>query len=270
MVEWRVYGCGSASSNKSLQSSYEFIDNQSRLNIDFGNGAIYRRCQSETDIFAFMNSMKHLFLTHGHPDHTVDLTRLIVCWKYTPGYTPERKINLYGTPKSLDEVKTMLENIGIPGTYEDTFDIHPIEPETQFQIETLDIHTIPSHHIEGAIGLRIHTPCGAQVAFTGDTGVYEGQVDYLQDLDLLVIEASYHNHELFMHLNLHQVAKIARDCNPKAIALVHFYPDVEAMTLDEIRAVIQPSYSGDIYACYDGLSLKWNQTTNQWTESKLF
>ncbi len=89
MVEWRVYGCGSPSSSYSTQSSYEIVEGNSSLHIDMGHGAIFRRCQREGAIESVIDSMENLLITHCHPDHFFDMSRLYVSWMYTPGFTPK-------------------------------------------------------------------------------------------------------------------------------------------------------------------------------------
>jgi len=65
MSEWRVYGCGSASSGCSLQSSYEWVEGGFRLQVDFGNGALYRRCIAQNGMALKWNreswNMKNMF-----------------------------------------------------------------------------------------------------------------------------------------------------------------------------------------------------------------
>ncbi|MCI0475547.1 MAG: MBL fold metallo-hydrolase, partial [Anaerolineales bacterium] len=42
--------------------------------------------------------LEYVFLTHLHPDHTLDLAMLLQALNSTPGYTRERALHLIGCP----------------------------------------------------------------------------------------------------------------------------------------------------------------------------
>lgn len=257
MAEWRVYGCGSASSDRSLQTSYEFTDGETRLHIDFGNGAFWRRCQVEGGNDSVLDSIEHLFITHGHADHTIDLTRHMVAWKYTPGYTG-KPVNLYSTQDTLDTVQDMLAHAVTPGMYDEVYVSQAVEMGRELQIGNLHVIPFPTTHMQGSCGIRIETKKGLHIAFTSDASEDGEMQNHLHDLDLLIIEASFHHTEHHMHLTLTQAGRIAGEVKPKAILLVHHYPEVEEMSLDEIRTVVREHYEGEIHRARDGMVLKWD------------
>ncbi|MFB3787418.1 MAG: MBL fold metallo-hydrolase [bacterium] len=270
MVEWRVYGCGSASSNLSLQSSYECVEGRTRLQVDFGHGAVFRRCCLEGSINRVLDSITHLWLTHAHSDHIVDLTRLAVAWKYTPDYSPGPAVNLYGTRETLAAVEEMLDHTGLEGMYAEIFVPHPLETGQTITLGRMTAQALPSRHIDGSIGLRVQTDAGARVAFTGDTGRFEDQAESLRGLDLLVAEASFSETQLFMHMSLEDAGILAGETEPEALLLVHFYPEVEDKSPYEIRRVIGRYYHGPVYVAHDGLALWRDDTTPAWREVSLF
>ncbi|HOL95811.1 MAG TPA: MBL fold metallo-hydrolase [bacterium] len=270
MVEWRVYGCGSASSNLSLQSSYECVEGKTRLHVDFGHGAVYRRCLVEGTINRVLDSITHLWLTHAHPDHVIDLTRLAVAWKYTPDYSPGPAIHLYGTRETLAAVEEMLNHTGLAEMYAEIFVPHPVQSGQSLEIGDFHVQAIPSHHIEGSLGLRLRTSAGTEIAFTGDTGRFTDQAEFLQGLDLLIAEASFNGTKLFMHMSLEDVGQLAAETEPGAMLLVHFYPEVEDQSLYEIRRTIGSFYKGPVFAAYDGLSLRREENDTAWKEYSLF
>lgn len=270
MVEWRIYGCGSASSSRYLQSSYEIIDGETRLQIDFGNGALYQRCRAEGGIQKALDSITHLLFTHSHPDHTVDLTRHVVAWKYTPGYSPGKPVHLYGTQPTLNAIDRMLDNMGLENRFHDTFIPHVIHPAEPVRIGTLTLTPFAANHMEGAVGLRFSTREGKQLAFTGDTGWYEGIEASLQNLDLLIMESSFFSTEHHMHLNLEQGARLLQRANPRAVILVHLYPEMESRPHDEIQDYVRPWYSGPVHPAEDGLKFEWDKNAAMWVIHKLF
>ena len=270
MVEWRVYGCGSASSNRSMQTSYEIVDGETRLQVDFGNGAFYQRCRVEGDVNRVLDSITHLFLTHSHPDHTVDLTRLVVAWKYTPGYSPEKPVHLYASSITLQAVKRMLDSVGFGGTFDEVFVPHEAHPAEAISLGTLTIKSFAVHHIPGAMGLCAETQSGARLVFTGDTSLFPGLESHLENLELLVCESSFCVTPHHMHLQLDKAAQLAGRTAPRALLLVHFYPEVEALSAEEIRRMASKEYSGAVYVAHDGLALVWNPRKRTWRKRRLF
>lgn len=270
MVEWRVYGCGSPSSSRSTQTSYEIADGTSRLHIDLGHGAIFRRCQSEGSIETAIDSIQNLLITHCHPDHCFDLTRLYVSWMYTPGFQPKQRVSLYATEDTLIGIRRMMDNTRLEGQFEAVFDTRRIEFDKPIQIGEFTVFPKATHHIEGACGVRIETPSGKRVAFTSDTGYSDELFSVWNAVDFLVIECSFWEMETPYHLHLGQVAEIANRINPECLMLVHFYPDMERKPDDEIRAFLAKRYNGNITIAYDGLAIHWSSRQKRWIGKKMF
>ncbi|MBD3268152.1 MBL fold metallo-hydrolase [bacterium] len=265
-----MYGCGSASSNQFLQTSYEIIHKDTRLQVDFGNGALYQRCRAEGGIYPALDSINNILFTHSHPDHTVDLTRHVVAWKYSPGYSPGKPVNLYASEYSLKQIKHMLDELGLEGMYEEIFIPHVLEEGVATQIETLTITPFHVSHMDGALGIRFQTDSGKQVVFTGDTGWYEGIEANFQDVDLLIVECSFFDYDHHMHLNLRQIGDICQVSNPGAVVLVHFYPEMENKTHDEIQDELKRYYQGPLFPGEDGLKLELRESNGMWELHKLF
>lgn len=270
MTEWRVYGCGSASSNLHLQSSYEFKDGKTRIHVDFGNGAFYRRCQAEGDSVSVLNSMRHLILTHSHADHTADLTRHMVAWRYTPGYEPDQATHLYATAETLENVSYMLNSIGMGDVFEEAYHLHEFKIGDSFKINDVKVDVRHAQHIPGSCALKFTSPSKCKVMFTGDTSWFSTLPQQCKNTDLLIAEASFLEMAHFMHLNLNEIAKLAASAKPKSIMLVHMYPDLEALSEKKIQKILSNHYDGKVYVARDGMALKWNQTNQQWQRKKLF
>lgn len=270
MVEWRIYGCGSASSNQYLQTSYEIIDKETRLQIDFGNGSLYQRCRVEGGIEKALDSVTHLFFTHAHPDHTVDLTRHAVAWKYTPGYSPGKPVHIYATQVTLNRIQRMLDNAGLDEMFQSVYTPHPVALNTPVEIGSLTVSAFHVDHTEGSVGFRIKTLSGQQIVFTGDTGPSTNMETCLKDLDLLVIECSFFSFPHHMHLKLDQIGGILQNNNPGAVILVHFYPEMENKTIKQIQSFLKKHYAGPVYAGADGQKYKWVKKDKLWKISSMF
>ncbi len=270
MAEWRVYGCGSVSSNRSLQSSYEFVDGNARLQVDMGNGAIYHRCKVEGDIRSVLDSISHLVITHGHHDHTVDLARHIVAWKYTPGYSPGYPVHVYLTEESKTEIQNLIDSSGFKGIFEEIYIPHIIEPGQSFFVDGLQVTPFYVEHMEGTIGVNILTQDGVKVTITSDTRYFESLSSNFHGTDLLVTEASFLDNTHPMHLTLKEAAEVASEANAKNLLLVHFYPEMEARTEEEIRQIASQWYSGNVFCAQDGLALSWDAQARSWQPRMMF
>jgi ribonuclease BN (tRNA processing enzyme) len=73
-----------------------------------------------------------------------------------------------------------------------------------------------------------------------------------------------------MHLNIRQIGELCREDNPGAIVLVHFYPEMEAKTPDQIQDFLKSYYNGPIYPGEDGITYRWDEERSMWVIHKLF
>ncbi|MDP8245914.1 MAG: MBL fold metallo-hydrolase [Candidatus Hinthialibacter antarcticus] len=270
MTEWRVYGCGSASSSQFMQSSYEFTSGDTRLHVDFGNGALYQRCRLEGDIFKALDSIEHLFITHSHADHIVDLTRHVVAWKYTPNYSPGKPVHLYATKHTLERVEHLLEYATFPGLFDEVFVSHPVEENRPMQIGPLTVRPFLVKHMPGAVGLHVESPDGASAAFTADTAPFNELHAEIQDASLLISEASFCEKDHPMHLTVSQAAELAEKVNAKTLLMVHAYPEVEELEQTQLQDRVGKYFSGEYFAAHDGMSLVWDPNSQSWNQSKMF
>jgi ribonuclease BN (tRNA processing enzyme) len=270
MAEWRVYGCGSASSNRSLQTSFEFVDGNTRLQIDLGNGAIYQRCRYEGSINAVLDAVSHIFVTHGHHDHTVDFARHIVAWKYTPGYSPGKPVHLYFTEETKQEIQNLVDSSGFKGIFEEIYVPHIIQPNKTFTINDVEITPYQVEHMNGSLGFNLKTKDGLHISHTSDTKYFAELSKNFHDVDLLVTESCFFDDVHPMHLNLKETSTVAAEAHAKNILITHFYPEMEAKTDEEIRQAASQWYGGNVFCGQDGLALEWNAQTQSWQSKLLF
>ena len=270
MPEWRVYGCGSASSSHYCQTSYEFVDGERRVQIDFGNGALYQRCRREGSIEAAMDAIEHIFMSHSHPDHTIDLTRYVVAWKFTPGYDPKQPIHLHGSLPTLDNIYRLLESVGFAFLFDEIFETHEMNENEADAIAGIEATPFPVQHMEGSLGLNLKSPDGIRVAYIGDTSPFEALSSYLGEIDLLVLEASFFDYEHPMHLNIHQVGELAAQTQPRALLLVHPYPEMERAPNETIEQTLAAYFEGQVFCAQDGMALQWDGQAGAWRSTQMF
>lgn len=270
MAEWRVYGCGSASSNRSLQTSYEFVHGNTRVQIDLGNGAIYQRCRYEGNINTVLDAISHVIVTHGHHDHTVDFARHIVAWKYTPGYSPGKPVHLYFTENTKNEIQNLIDSSGFKGIFDEIYVPHIIQPNVPFTVNDVTITPFPVEHMQGSVGFSIQTPDGLSISHTSDTRYFDGLSSNFLNVDLLVTEASFLENTHPMHMNLQEASTLAAEARVKNLLISHFYPEIEVQPDDEIQRIASQWYNGNVFSAHDGLALKYNSSSQSWKTCYLF
>jgi len=92
------------------------------------------------------------------------------------------------------------------------------------------------------------------MVFTSDTGYSTNLGAFARSTDLLLIECSFvRNKPVQKHLDLADLAHIARFAKPKKILLTHFYPEWDAV--DFVDAVIETLPENEVIEAVDGLRL---------------
>nr|WP_163103294.1 ribonuclease J [Peribacillus alkalitolerans] len=99
-------------------------------------------------------SIKGIFLSHGHEDHIGALTYILKNIKST----------VYGTDLTIELVKAKLRE----DEFSDKVDFYKIESNTVLQFGTTEVSFFKTNHsIPGSVGICLHTSQGS-VVYTGD------------------------------------------------------------------------------------------------------
>ncbi len=188
--------------------------------------------------------IEHIFLTHSHLDHIIDIPFLIDAF-YSDKKTPLR---IYGLKETLDDLKTHILNWRIwPDFSElDLIDksgksilLCEIKIGERFEISGLLIEPITTCHTVASCGYRI-TKGDMATIITADTGVCDellAEIEKTKNLKNLVIECSFPS----------RFKKLAEDSR-------HFTPEILAGELAKLSNLdfdiflnhIKPSYENEI------------------------
>jgi len=114
-----------------------------------------------TYVFERAETVRGIFLTHGHEDHIGAVPFLV-----------ERlKVPVYGMPLALGFVEDKLEEFGLDA------ELHPIQPREVIEAGAFRVEAIRvTHSIVDALGFAITTPAGV-VIHTGDFKIDHTPVD---------------------------------------------------------------------------------------------
>ena len=150
-----------------------------RLFVDPGYGSLLR-------LFDVVRAdeIDAVYVTHGHPDHCVDLNPLLRARALRDD--PATPLPVYALPGALDAVLALDR----PGMLADALDLREFEAGNAFGIGPFEVATRLLPHWLPNAGVRL-TAGGASLAYTGDTGPDPEVVALARDADVLLAEATH-------------------------------------------------------------------------------
>ncbi|MGJ9384154.1 MBL fold metallo-hydrolase [Salipaludibacillus sp. CF4.18] len=205
--------------------------------------------------------INHLVFTHLHWDHFGDYDAFVQTGFVTDRETP---INVYG-PNGTQEVTDLLfkkvyyrdliyrRGIRGPGAWKEP-NVTEVFGGHQFTIGPFNINVFRVHHgeyVDYSLAYRIECE-GKSVVISSDTAPVLGFADFAKDCDVLIHEVMAGkppskflqearpelNAEQLVNLMGHcsprQVGEIARDTNPKKLALIHLAPNLPDDLIDQV------------------------------------
>ena len=202
---------------------------EEKLLFDGGSGTLYRLARAGED----WREISHIFYTHYHPDHTLDLVSFLFACNYAPGSERTARLYIYG-PAGLKEFYSRISLAWpsvIPKKY--SLELRELEPgavvqgEAGWQVES----GLMDHGDSGGLGYRISFE-GQALTLSGDTQYCAELVRLARGADLLVCECSAdESHRVEGHLSPEGVARIARESGVKRVLLTHVYPPLDPETV---------------------------------------
>jgi ribonuclease BN (tRNA processing enzyme) len=224
-VELTVLGCSGSYGAPAggACSGYLVRGGDAVIWMDCGNGSF-------TNLQQHVNpaELTAVVITHGHPDHCVDIYGLHVLNKYgierscLPVYAPE------GVEKTLE---------GLVGDWTDTFDWQLIGDgdavgvgDAKLRFARTD-HPLPTMAIDVALD-------GKRLVYTSDTGPGWSVETFEPGADLVLSEATYQHDDIRVpiHLSARQAGEAARAARARRLMLTHLWP-----TLDPVASVEEGS-----------------------------
>jgi ribonuclease BN (tRNA processing enzyme) len=217
------------------------------LLFDLGPGTIPRL----DAIGVSYRDLEYIFLTHLHPDHTLDLVMLLQALNWTPGFTRERPLHLIGCP-------------GPQSLYEGLLHVYPSVKPRSFELtirevsaarlafDAWTIETAPSGHTETSIAYRVQAE-GKAIVYTGDAKENPALVQIARAADAFVCECAFpRDYPADDHMTADAVGRVARAAKVKRVILNHLYPP--ALEVD-IAAQVRAEYDDEIIVAVDGTRL---------------
>lgn len=213
-----------------------------KILLDCGNG-ITNYLNMEKDLEYLI-----IFISHYHPDHygalssigeAVDLFHKFgFLNKRVKLYLPKLEQKLirrlgnteFFVEKKVDDYVTermnqrYVENIA----YHHYFDVEEYNGSTKLHFGNMNISFYQTLHPTDTYAVRIDSPVGKFV-YSADTYYDEKLVDFFQDADMLLCEASLLKGQARTceHLYAYEAAELASKSNVGQLLLTHFWPEIE-------------------------------------------
>ena len=177
--------------------------------------------------------LKHLILSHGHPDHVggfpLFMEKIWLAGRRDP--TP-----VYGPPAGLDQARRTFATFDTSGwTGMPALDWQEVESGLLLEDDIWKITAAPVVHSIPTLGFRIACKINNRVvAYSCDTEPTEAVVELARDADILVHEATgpYPGHSTAV-----QAAEIAKSAGAKKLVLVHLPANLDQQDLMEAQNI---------------------------------
>lgn len=172
-----------------------------------------------------------VLLTHGHPDHTIDVLQAYHARQYGQP-EPLERIPLWAPQETLDRLSAFAKGI------KEAFDLKAITVDDRLTIAGASVSFVTMAHPEPTLGVRFELD-GKVLAFSSDTGEVADFESLAGGADLFVCEATSQDSDPLWegHLRASQAGAIAAKVGVKKLLLTHLPNGRDLSTsLEEARA----------------------------------
>jgi ribonuclease Z len=197
------------------------------------------------------DQINHLFISHLHPDHTLDLATLLLIFNYAPNAERTTPFPITGC-RGLEDFYKRMVNL-YPEIAPLTYDLRLRQVyEEEFSIDGLKIKCAPTGHTPESIAYRVDDGSRSMI-YSGDAAPKGELARLAEGADVLVCECSFPSGwETEDHLNADTVGDIANQAGVKSLIIVHSYPPALAV---DLMGQIRKHYHGEVQLAVDGLHL---------------
>jgi ribonuclease BN (tRNA processing enzyme) len=233
-VRLTILGSGTVDPLPQRACSGYFLETSiGHLLVDVGNGVVRRAIELERPLPA----VRHLFLSHLHPDHTSDLVTLLFARKHAPPPWHEvGDLTIYGPEGTESFVQALYAAWPSIQSNEEGPQVRvmefPVQEQVVFSQAEFSVTAVPVEHGDmNAVGYRFLDQARC-FAYSGDSKLCPGVKRVAEGADLFVCECSCFPRgcePLYcrnVHLSWEDVAEICQQSQPGQVVLTHLYEPV--------------------------------------------
>jgi ribonuclease BN (tRNA processing enzyme) len=215
-VELTVLGCSGSYGGVggAACSGYLLRSGETSIWVDCGNGT-FGHLQDHIEV----EDLSAVVLTHGHPDHCVDIYGLHVLLRYGLGV---KDLPVYA-PEGLEKFL-----LALVSDWGNTFDWRVVGDGDAARVGDMDLrfsrtdHPPPTYAVEA-------THDGRRMIYTADTGPEWTVGAFAPGADVVLSEATYLHERIPapIHLSAKQAGDAAREAAAQRLILTHLWPRID-------------------------------------------
>ena len=205
--------------------------------LDCGNGVLANLAQVRDPL-----TLAAVFVSHGHPDHFLDLYALQALLRYAP-QGPAPPLDLHLPSGLFEQMQCLLSERGAT-EFAAAFRPHPLADRTAAHIGDLAVEPHAVNHGDHAFALRV-TGDGATLCYTADTAPGEAVVAAARGCDLLLAEATLPEQYAgaAAHMTASEAGEVAREAGAGALVLTHVWPTNDR---EQMRALASKAFGDEV------------------------
>lgn len=212
---------------------------------DLGPGSVARLALAGIDY----RDIDTVFISHLHPDHTLDIVTLLQANNATPGWSRIRPLSFYGCRGLKAFVAQLLEVFrdAVPHSY--TLEIFELTEGVPHSRDGVTVEVFLTEHTSNSLAFRVGID-DRVFTYSGDAAMVPAMVTAAKGADIFLCEASFLEEAPSSdHLTAGQAAQIAAAAEVAHLVLTHTYPATNSITaLEQARAC----FDGSITVSTDG------------------
>jgi ribonuclease BN (tRNA processing enzyme) len=219
-------------------AGYLLEHEERRLLIDCGAGAL-----ANLQVVADPATLTGVLVSHGHPDHILDLVGMSYGFRHGPGAKPDRPLPLYASATTLEILDEVGRLFGPDTAFWDTFELVEVDEASALEMGDLRVTFAPTVHYLECLAMRFDAP-GWSFAFTADTGPTAHLAALTHGVDLLLTECSLAcrpgNEAEWGHLAPEEAGELARSAEARKLVLSHYFVENAPARLRAAAAAVYP------------------------------
>lgn len=211
---------------------------------DLGPGSISRLALADVDY----RDIEMIFISHLHPDHTLDIVTLLHSLNATPGWVRTKPLIIAGCYGLKTFIERLLEiyRDAVPESYSlEVFEL----TAGRHEVATLTVETCLTGHTSNSLAFRVELPNGTFV-YSGDAVDRTAMAQIARGADIFVCECSFENGtQTDDHLTPEGAAMIAQMAGVGHLVLTHVYPHTD---LALVCTQAAEHFAGPVIVATDG------------------
>jgi ribonuclease BN (tRNA processing enzyme) len=226
---------------------YLLTEGDTNIWLDAGTGT-FARLQEHIAV----GDLDAIVITHGHPDHFVDIVPCFYARHYgglgAPGLP-------FYSPEGFVELASLLVSEGGKDVMAQAYAFTTLNPGDVFDVGPFHVEAFEMTHVGvKALGYRFEAG-GGVLAYTGDTGPCPEVIEMARGADVFLAEASYQDADTLFpfHMSASQAGEHGTRAGVGRLLLTHLLPGLDP---EVSRQEASTTFDGPVNVADEGMKLR--------------